>query len=263
MRTWVSMGMAMLTLVSCQQTPPSVDTPVGEDAIAEKPANYQALPGQAATSTTPSDTTTAFDFAAASYASSPGLKPDSTDSHPPVPHVAPPALPQQFQIPDKIPAPPPIPDPRPVGDIPLSTNPVPSPAATSGSAGISAATASSNSTGYAVQVTNGTSGRLFVEVQDDSGNIFPFGSMYAGQRIASSPQELRPISGQLQVVIRDPDQAGAPELRRYRVTPPPDYEGHTLGVTILPGGRYRASLDGKVYFRSTEPEPAQPAQLIR
>ena len=263
MKTWVSMGMAMLVLVSCQQTSPPEDTPAKEDVMVEKPANYQALPGQAATSTTPSDTTTAFEFAAAAYASYPEPQPTEANHQPVVPRVAPPAYPQKIQIPDKIPEPPPIPDPRPVNDEPLSVNPVSPPASTNGSAGISAGAANSSPAGYAVQVTNGTSGRLFVEVLDDSGNIFPFGSMYAGQRIAARPQEQRPISGQLQVIIRDPDQAGAPELRRYQVTPPPGYEGHTLGVTILPGGRYRASLDGKVYFKSPEPPTTQSDQSVR
>ncbi len=257
MKSLTSLGIAMFALVSCRQTLPTADTPAGEDAPSEKPVDYQALPGKAATSATPSETMTAFEFAAAAYATAPTQQSVVDKPQPEAPRVAPPALPQRIRIPDKIPAAPPIPDPRPIDAPPRQVTP-PTPAATTnGSTGISGPTQSS-SVGYAVQVTNGTNGRLFVEVQDDSNNIFPFGFMYAGQRIAACPQESRPISGQLHVIIRDPDQSGAPELRRYHVNPPPSYEGRTLGITILPGGRYRASLDGEVYFRSPDPELTQP-----
>ena len=256
MKTWVSMvGAVALALASCQTAP--VDTPAGQEAMDDKPADYQALPGQAATSSTPSETATAFEFAAAALAAGNTQPPSTGAAEPPpvAPRVAPPALAQQLRLPEHIPAAPPIPDPRPVDDAPTPT------ADGQGSASITAKpTGSSSSAGYALQITNGTSGRLFVEVQDDSGNIFPFGFMYAGQRIASRPQENRPISGQLQVIIRDPDRTGAPELRRYRVSPPPEYNGRTVGVTILPGGRYRASLDGTVYYRSPDPKADQPAE---
>ncbi len=247
-------GVGILALASCQTAPTSTRTPAEQEMMDDKPVNYQALPGQAATSATPSETATAFEFAAAALAATPAQQQSSASAPQTAPRVAPPALPQQLHIPNQIPAAPPIPDPRPVDDVSAS-------AAGKGSAGISAHTsASHSSTDYALQITNGTSGRLFVEVKDDSGNIFPFGSMYAGQRIASRPQENRPISGQLEITIRDPDQVGAPELRRYRVTPPPSYNGRTVGVTILPGGRYRASLDGSVYYRSPEPKADRPAE---
>ena len=56
--------------------------------------------------------------------------------------------------------------------------------------------------------------------------------MYAGQKISTAPAEPRPIQGQLTVVIRDPDQPGAPELRRYKVsTPPQGYMGKTISIT--------------------------------
>ncbi len=110
---------------------------------------------------------------------------------------------------------------------------------------------------YAVQMINGTTGRLFVEVFDDSDNVFPVGYMFAGANLSTPPSEARPIQGQLTVVIRDPDKPDAPELRRYKVAPPADYTGKTIGITILPGGRYRASLDGQVYY--TSPDPKTPA----
>ena len=256
MKTWACMAcMAAIVVAGCQQAPPT-DSPTTEGGISEKPRGYQALPGMAATSATPSDTATAFEFAAASLATPSDATPrvQTTEKRSEAPRVAAPALPRQIRLPDNLPEAPPIPDPRPVSD-----DDEPLPAADSsqpdGSAAISASSPepSERSSGYAVQVTNGTNGRLFVEVKDDSGNIFPFGFMYAGQRIASQPQENRPIQGNLQVIIRDPDQRGAPELRRYRVAPPAAYDGKTVGVTILPGGRYRASVDGKVYYKSPDP----------
>ncbi len=119
---------------------------------------------------------------------------------------------------------------------------------------------------YALQMVNGTTGRLFVEVFDDSDNVFPIGYLFAGQNISTPPSEPRNIQGQLTVVIRDPDADGK-ELRRYKVTPPMDYTNKTIGVTILPGGRYRASVDGQVYYTSPDPKadaaasstPAAPA----
>ena len=111
---------------------------------------------------------------------------------------------------------------------------------------------------YAVQMINGTTGRLFVEVFDDSDNVFPVGYMFAGANLSTPPSEARPIHGQLTVVIRDPDKPDAPELRRYKVAPPANYAGKTIGITILPGGRYRASLDGNVYYASPDPKAAAP-----
>ncbi len=269
-------GMQLVAVVTfvlgaCQQAPPVLDAPQKEESLpmADKPANYQALPGQAATSSTPSETTTAFEFAAASLGISPGSTPVAKPTASPITFTPdPPEKPSaplgSVVAPSGVPSAPPIPDPRPVQDEPAAT---PSPASAPkvsntrrGSAGISAAQSKSaaGDAGYAVQVINGTSGRLFVEAQDDSGNIFPFGFMYAGQRVASHPQTPRPISGKLTIVIRDPDQPGAPELRRYAVRPPENYMGHTLGVTILPGGRYRAAVDGKVYYVTPE-QDAPPA----
>lgn len=120
------------------------------------------------------------------------------------------------------------------------------------------APAAGASANYALQMINGTTGRLFVEVFDDSDNVFPIGYLFAGQNISTPPSEARNIQGQLTVVIRDPDANGK-ELRRYKVTPPADYTNKTIGVTILPGGRYRASVDGQVYYTSPDPKPQAPA----
>lgn len=267
---------AGLLSAACQQTAPSSNTPAEgaeSTAIAEKPEGYTALPGRAATSSTPTETTTAFEIAAAAYnaqpsSASPASRTARATSSPTVPTTAHPPLP--ISIPATVPSAPPIPDPRPVRDSTESSENTSAPAKISSSApSVGAATISagesmsrttSDTGGYAVQVTNGTSGRLFVEMHDDSGNIFPFGFMYAGQRIASRPQAPRPIKGRLTLVIRDPDQPSAPELRRYHVDAPPHYLGHTLGITILPGGRYRTAVDGKVYYTSPEPGQPTPAQ---
>ncbi len=120
--------------------------------------------------------------------------------------------------------------------------------------------AADGSAGYGVQIYNATNGRIFVEMHDDSDNIFPVASMYASQKISTQPAEPRPIQGQLTLIIRDPDQPGAPELRRYRVsTPPQGYMGKTISITILSGGRYRAAVDGEVYYATPEPtvKPAE------
>lgn len=270
MKREICVLMCMLMVAGCQQTPPVEDIPVSGNDMVERPQGYVALPGRAATSDTPSETITAFEFATA-HAENPMPIAEGGASMSEVPQpaetvkqegpkVAPPALPQQIRIPKNLPKTAPIPDPRPVEDSELSP--------TAQSAGTTyqeaanvrvrdtrpiASTGGSGYAGYAVQITNGTSGRLFFEVQDDSGNIFPFGPMYAGQRIATRPQTNRPIQGHLRIVVRDPDRPGAPELRRYNVEPPASYEGRTVGITILPGGRYRASVDGKEYYRS-EPQ---------
>lgn len=211
---------SLAALVSCQQPLPVADAPSQEDtgAIATRPQGYVALPGRAATSTTPSETNTALEFAAASFNTS--VTPAAPAAQ--QPQTAPPA-------------------------------PLPNPAAP-----VWRQMTSAPGAPYAVQITNGTSGRIFVEAQDAGDNIFPFGFMHAGQRLGALPQDPRPIQGELILIVRDPDRRGAPELRRYHITPPPNYEGKTIGITILPGGRYRASLDGQIYYVSPEPQQ-QPA----
>ena len=228
-----------LALTGCQ-IEPVPDAPAG----AEKPQGYVALPGQAATSQTPSATDAAFEAAAAALrAGSPRPQEpqaEAAPAEPPPVNADPPAVQQAVaaaaaesaEKPAAVsatPTAPPVEAPQPTGDA----------------------------AGYALQITNGTLGRLYIEVQDDGGNIFPFGFMYSHQRLCSQPQEPKPIQGQLTIVIRDPDSPGAPEVRRYQVTPPPNYMGKTLSVTLLPG-RYRAAVDGEVYY--TSPPPPEPAQ---
>lgn len=236
---------------------------------ASQSRQYLALPGQSARPVAPSDTDDAFERQAAAYATG---RSDSPQTDPgfsamddpqtgaaqtgaPLPLTDSPAMPPATTDTSDIPEPSIIQNPdsqqtpatEPSLRQELATTP---PAATSNTTATTA--------DYAVQVTNGTVGRLFVEVQDDSGNVFPIAFMHAGQNISTPPMEPKPIVGKLTVVVRDPDQPNAPELRRYKVNPPAQYSGKTVGITILPGGQYRASLDGEVYY--TSPAPTPPGQ---
>lgn len=222
---------AVAALVSCTE-PALYPGGMGPNILPkENPAHrqYLALPGQGAVNTHATDTDAAFEEQVAAYGDNSSTQPTAETT---VPAVVTPSFGADepaVMVPGQ----------------PEVVTPTPAPAP-----GVSA--------GYAVQVNNGTDGRIFVEVHDDSDNIFPVASMYAGQKINTQPQEPRPIQGQLTVIVRDPDQPGAPELRRYKVTPPANYMGKTVGITILKGGRYRAALDGEVYY--TSPEPAGTAQ---
>lgn len=244
---------ALIGLVGCQQASPPGNAPSKEESsvVSPKPQNYVALPGQAATAASPTETITAFEVAAAAM----GKTTTPPAVQPPTDAAEMTLTTQQDQAAAPIPEPRNVNDPSPKAETPnISSAPVGT------AATISAAPHALPSTSrapYAVQVTNGTSGRLFIEVQDDAGNIFPVGFMHAGQRVGTQPQDPQPIQGQLTVIVRDPDSPGAPEVRRYRVDPPPAYEGKTVGVTILPGGQYRASLDGDVYYSSPLPAEEQ------
>lgn len=262
---------AALLLSSCSQNQPAIpETTTGAQASnytlpkeTTHSRQYLALPGQSARPVSPTDTDDAFERQAAAYATdaaaepqqAPGLSGTEAQQDP---------LPQPDNQPEPSPAgnPSGIPEPailqNPGGQQDTAATPpaqqetapaTPSPATRQSSA---------PSADYAVQVTNGTVGRLFVEVQDDSGNVFPIAFMHAGQNISTPPMEAKPIAGKLTVVVRDPDQPNAPELRRYKVDPPANYSGKTVGITILPGGQYRASLDGEVYY--TSPAPTPPGQ---
>ncbi len=104
---------------------------------------------------------------------------------------------------------------------------------------------------YSIKITNGTPNRLFIEAQDANGAIYPCGFMQPGQSETTKLEQVQPVAGPVLVVVRDPDQPGAPELRRYRIaTPNMSYAGKTLGFTVIPKGRYEASIDGQPYYKS-------------
>jgi len=104
---------------------------------------------------------------------------------------------------------------------------------------------------YIVKITNGTNGRIFVEAHDARDTIYPCGFMQKGQSFSTPLKNVLPIKGPIVIVVRDPDQPNAPELRRYRVYPPKtSYKSRTLSIKLIAGGRYQASIDGQVYFEN-------------
>ncbi len=102
---------------------------------------------------------------------------------------------------------------------------------------------------YTVKITNTTGSRLFIEAQDADGTIYPCGFTQPRQAFTIRQSQAAPIASPILVVLRDPDQNNAPELRRYRIkTPNASYAGKTLQISILSGGRYTADIDGEVYY---------------
>ena len=262
-------------LTSCQQQEPNVPpvSPVRTTDSAPREAaharQYLALPGEGAISVG-GDTDAAFEQQAAAYASQTHAT-QGTD---------PTAFPQtaaEAPFSAATPTPADIPEPSPAAVAsatgtetasPPPTAPAFSPAATEADA---AATAAANpaSAGtapaqgglmdYTVRITNGTPGRLFIEAQDAAGTIYPCGFMHQNRSYSTPMVQSAPIHGPITVVVRDPDQPGAPEIRRYRVNPPADYAGKTIDITIIPGGMYQASVDGQIYYRTPPPPGALPA----
>ena len=118
---------------------------------------------------------------------------------------------------------------------------------------------------YKISFINGTEGRLFVEATDAADNVYPCGFMAGRAKCTESITGRPAVNGPIKVVVRDPDQDGAPVLREYSV-PVPDpsaYNGGTLEVEILPRGSFRASANGVPYFTkepiAPPPAPAAPA----
>lgn len=241
---------AVLMLASCSPEPPVPALP-SLPAAAKKqqstaPApRYVALPGQAAVAVNP-DADAAFDQQVAVYRGQlpavqapvvPAAAPvDITAAAGAVPAVQPIALPGALPAPDAAAAVAPA-----------------APAPTDVTAPMG------GSMTYKVRITNDTPGRVFVEAQDAAGTIYPCGFMEGGRTFTTPMENAAPIQGPITVVVRDPDQPGAPEIRRYKVNPPTgDYNGKAVGVNILSGGRYMASVDGQVYFASPAPEEPAP-----
>lgn len=110
----------------------------------------------------------------------------------------------------------------------------------------------SGSVNYSVQVINTTDGRLFIEASDAAGEVYPCGFMVSGQNYTTNKKQASPIAWPITVVVRDPDRPGTPEIRRYRVpAPTEDYSGKNIGICIVKGGTFYASLDGRVYYTAT------------
>ncbi len=112
---------------------------------------------------------------------------------------------------------------------------------------------------YTIKVANATRGSLFIEAQDDSGTIYPCGFMPPQKSYSTPMTQAAPVNGHITVVVRDPDKDGAPEIRRYKVSPPPSYANGTIGIKILPGGNYTASLNGTPYYATPGAAEAEAA----
>ncbi len=106
---------------------------------------------------------------------------------------------------------------------------------------------------YKIRITNGTPYRLFIEAQDAADHAIPAGFMLKGKTSTATRSNAAPITGPILVVVRDPDQPGSPELRRYRIpTPKISYNNGSIEITIKQGC-YSASVNGQVYAE-TQPE---------
>lgn len=256
---------AVLGLAACSSdeavTPAAKPTTSPVTAPAPTP-RYLALPGQAAVAVT-ADVDAAFDQQAAAYANaanatttptvSPAINPVSGN-----PAVSVATTPASTEAPIIAPI---DPDPTAATDV---TAPSATPAATTPTSDASAnadVTASTGNMNYKVRITNGTEGRLFIEAQDAAGTIYPCGFMEGSRTFTTPLDNAAPIKGPITIVVRDPDQPSAPEIRRYKVDPPAaDYNGKAIGITVLPGGRYTATLDGQTYYASPAaiPTPSTP-----
>lgn len=280
-RNIILAAVTAFTVVSCSSdeapapfyTAPNV-APVHQPAA--RPARVLALPGQAPVVATAShDVDAAFDRQVAAYAEQGSAYAEQGAAYAQqgaayaeqgaayAEQSA--AAPAVADVPAAVPTPvaPLAPmDPTPAAAIPAPVAAA-APAATPAPAAPApetSAPATSGAMNYKVQITNLTSGRIFVEAQDGAGTIYPCGFMDgkdAQTRSYTTPMEsAEPIKGPITVVVRDPDKEGSPEIRRYKVKPPTtDYSNKTVNVSILPGGMYLASVDGQVYYQSLPEEP--------
>lgn len=256
-RNIILVAVTAFCVVSCSSDEAPVLTHTTPNVMpAGRPARVVALPGQAPVAVASHDVDAAFDQQVAAYA--------GQGAAAPVP--AAPTVPAMADVT--------ITDPSPAAVAPVNPLPVAAPAAPVADVPaapaqneVAPAPAAGAVMNYKVQITNLTSGRIFVEAQDGAGTIYPCGFMDgkdAQTRSYTTPMEsAAPIKGPITVVVRDPDREGSPEIRRYKVNPPTtDYSGKTVNVSILPGGMYLASVNGNVYYQSLpeepKPEPAKP-----
>lgn len=260
---YVIIGAASLAVVSCVQPypVPTVGNTPQANVVPAAPARsgqYIALPGQAVQSVT-TDTDAAFEQQVAAYT-------QGTAAPVGVPAVVSPAVPQTPMVP-AAPVTTPAPMQTPVAAVPAVVQPgtpltpVTTPMVTT--PGMSVGTpdpAVGGNISYNVNFVNNTPGRLFIEAQDAKGEIYPCGFISPMQSIKAPMQNVAPIKGPITVVVRDPDKPDTPEIRRYKVEPPAQYAGRTIGIAVIPGGIYQTSLDGVVVYTSPpQPRVVQPA----
>lgn len=250
---------ALALLASCSQTAPVPALPRTPATTAQTPAlshtptpRYVALPGQAAVPVN-SDVDAAFDQQVAAYAGQGAAV--QAPAAPVAPNVDISSTPTA-PIPDVAAA---------VNDAASAAGAALNGAVADVTAAVSAPTEditapTGGNMNYKVRITNDTPGRIFVEAQDAAGTIYPCGFMENGRTFTTPMENAAPIKGPITVVVRDPDQPGAPEIRRYKVDPPTsDYNGKAVEVNILKGGRYMAGVNGQVYYSTPAPEePAVP-----
>lgn len=255
---YVIIGAASLAVVSCVQPypVPTVGNTPQANVVPAAPARsgqYIALPGQAVQSVT-TDTDAAFEQQVAAYTQG---------------TAAPVGVPAVPQTPMMTASPVTTPDPMqtPVAAVPAVVQPgaAPTPVSTPmvTTPGMSVGTpdpAVGGNISYNVNFVNNTPGRLFIEAQDAKGEIYPCGFISPMQSIKAPMQNVAPIKGPITVVVRDPDKPDTPEIRRYKVEPPAQYVGRTIGIAVIPGGIYQTSLDGVVVYTSPpQPRVVQPA----
>ncbi len=251
-----------MLLIACVQHMPTMPTQIpAQSSLANLPTEtprqgqYIALPGQAAV-----DTDAAFEQQVAAY-NNPSPQPVVIQQ--PVAGAAESAL--NSPVPAMVPTSPAIVNPTATAGF---TNPMEGLQSqvnnlTAGAASLAGGAADlmqgTNNTSagalvdYTLRITNATPGRVYIEAQDAAGEIYPCGFMAGSQSISSEKKQVAPIKGPITVVVRDPDKDGAPELRRYKVTPPTGYAGKTLEITIISGGFYQVSVDGQVRYITPTP----------
>lgn len=175
-----------------------------------------------------------------------------------LPSVQPPAQPEDSYIPPPRPVTPQVSSPAVTNPVtaPSQTTPSVSPTVTAPALATQPAhNQNSGTMDYKIKITNGTTNRLFIEAQDAKGNIYPCGFMLPGQSETTKMDRSPAVAGPVLIVVRDPDQPDAPELRRYRIaTPNAAYANKTLHFTIIPKGRYSAAIDDQVYYASESDE---------
>ena len=252
---------AAVALVSCQQSVQDFDPQAQARARLKethKLGQYLALPGQAAVDTREMDPDAAFERQAAEYARNrqdaqpngdAGFQPPAMD---PTPGAANNAQRSQVNIPEPAANTQPV-APEPVHITPAApVQPAPAqlpPVESKPTVNLPPA----HPTGqldYTVSISNKTSGQLFIEAQDSAGTIYPCGPMSPNKTWNTPMTKADPIKWPIVVVVRDPDQPGAPEIRRYRVNTPVDYTNRTLNISIVPGGKYEVRLDGQLFYVS-------------
>ena len=260
MRTPLLVVLAAVGLTACQQTVTEFDPQADARARLKethKLGRYLALPGQAITEARDSDPDAAFDRQAAEYARNrQGAVPGGDAGFQPPALDPTPGANQQQRTQVNIPEPAtrqPVPAPEPAYVTPAPPQPAPPAALPPVQNKPTVSLPPAHPTGqldYTVSITNKTSGQLFIEAQDSAGTIYPCGPMTPNKTWNTPFTKAEPIKWPIVVVVRDPDQPGAPEIRRYRVNTPVDYSNRTLNISIVPGGRYEVRLDNQLFYVS-------------